>query len=113
MKEYKQLITSIIIIIIVIIFDIIFEKITNNDLNDINLKLISLDEMINTIDENEEGNYDKENSEEDIEDYSKDIVKKWETYQKVLAFYIEHDEIEKIGDKLNILEKQVKIEEYR
>ena len=75
MKEYKQLIASIIIIIIVIIFDIIFEKITNNDLNDINLKLISLDEMINTIDENEEGNYDKENSEEYIEDYSKDIVK--------------------------------------
>jgi hypothetical protein len=105
MVKYKQLIFSIVIIIFVLILDIIFEKITIKDLDEINEMLEALDKEISDISEENEDN-------KKLEEKTKNIVDKWENIHKILACYIEHDEIEKVADKLKLIQKQVKIEEF-
>jgi hypothetical protein len=110
MARYKQLIFSLIIIIIVIVLDIIFEKITIKDLDEINEMLGTLDKKVVEVDKiSENENY---KNQDELEEESQKIVDKWEKIHKVLACYIEHDEIEKVADKLKLIQKQIKIQEF-
>jgi len=120
MYKNRQLIAVIIIIIIIIILDIIFENITNKNLDNIYDELSKLDEEIELVENIEDENISDiqkieiENGDiEKVNSFSNKIEDTWEKYQKFLAYYIEHDEIEKIGDKLNVIQKQTKIQDYR
>ena len=99
MSGFKQIITIIVIIIIIITLDFILEKYTKNAVNTMSEILKEIDELV---------------AKEDVEanDKSKQLLDKWDKFQKLLSCYIEHDEIEKVGDKINLLEKQVRIENY-
>jgi predicted MPP superfamily phosphohydrolase len=123
MLKYKQLIFSIIIIIIILILNIISEKITMNDIEQINEKLDSLDKEISEIllDDNEQTSVEEENLDSNkqnneiqksIEEKSKSITEKWKKFHKILALYIEHDEIEKVAIKISLIQKQVEIENF-
>lgn len=108
MKRYKQLIFALFIIIIIVILDIILENNSNSMLKKIDEKLAKLDEMIEKIAKNDE---EEVKLGDDVNDYSKQIVENWKNNQKFLACYIEHDEIEKVGDKIELIKKQINIDE--
>jgi len=83
-------------------------------------ELSKLDEEIELVENIEDENISDiqkieiENGDiEKVNSFSNKIEDTWEKYQKFLAYYIEHDEIEKIGDKLNVIQKQTKIQDYR
>lgn len=111
MGKFKQLIAIIIIVIVIIILDFILEKNTNNVINIMNEKLTVVDEMLEEIDSTEEKSKDVSNiSEKDIKKATSEMVEEWSKKEKILTCYIEHDEIEKINDKIKLVKKQVKIE---
>ncbi len=89
----KEIIMSIVIILIVVIADMITGKITKNMVIDMTNKLEGLREVV----ENEESD------EKIIESKIRDIKNTWENENKVLSYYIEHDELEKVETELNSL----------
>ena len=117
---YKELVISIIIVTSIFVLDYITQKYTDNVINeaiqDLNTIKIALkerkeeEEGLNeeeNDDENEEENETEETNEneEEIEKLDEDekILKqasenyeKWLKYHKRLAFYIEHNELEKV-----------------
>ena len=117
---YKELVISIIIVTSIFVLDYITQKYTDNVINeaiqDLNTIKIALkerkeeEEGLNeeeNEDENEEENETEETNEneEEIEKLDEDekILKqasenyeKWLKYHKRLAFYIEHNELEKV-----------------
>lgn len=103
-NKYKTLIIGIIIVIIVIILDIIFENYSKSSIKKVNG---NIDKIYNLFEENEE-NYDKEK----LEKISQEARLEWRKREKILACFIEHDEIEKINIKLDMLFSQIKDENW-
>ena len=89
----KEIIMSIVIVIIIVIADIITGKITKNMVIEMTNKLEGLREVI----ENEESD------EKEIASKIRDIKNTWEDENKVLSYYLEHDELEKVETELNSL----------
>lgn len=107
----KKIWGIIIIIIFVFFLDFITEKHTNNTISEITRKL---EELNDSIEESyEEGKYyiDKDNSQKNIE-ISNEILELWRKKDNVLSFYIEHDEIEKVSDKINTFNKEIETRNY-
>ena len=42
---------------------------------------------------------------------ARDLLKDWEEKEVILSYYLEHDEIEKIGNDISLIEKQIEIED--
>lgn len=109
---YKELVISIIIVISIFVLDYITQKYTDNvineaiqDLNTIKLALKErkeeeeeLNEEENETEEINEGEEEFEGLDEDekILKLASDNYEKWLKYHKRLAFYIEHNELEKV-----------------
>lgn len=114
---YKELVISIIIVVSIFVLDYITQKYTDNvineaiqDLNTIKLALKErkeeeegLNEEESETEENEteeinEGEEEFEGLDEDekILKLASDNYEKWLKYHKRLAFYIEHNELEKV-----------------
>lgn len=105
MGNFKQVIAIIIIIIVIIIADIILEKNTNSTIKIINKKLELVDKKVSEVNDNDEDKLD-------LQKEAHNMVNIWKEKQKILTFYIEHDEIEKITDKIELIKKQIEIEEF-
>ena len=45
------------------------------------------------------------------EEKARDLLKDWEEKEEILSYYLEHDEIEKIGNDISLIEKQIEIED--
>jgi len=97
----KQLVLCIIIILLVIIGNVVTQKYTAYCLSEMDKQLIELKENIL-----EEDYYKTNNKIQDIE-------KNWDKMQNVLAFYIEHDELEKIEMQLSLLKGQIEAKVYK
>ena len=80
---YKETIIIIIIIILIILGDIITQKYTEKTVSEISIGLYELKDYIS---QNKEEKYKK------IEN----IEEKWDKKSETLAYYIEHDELEKV-----------------
>ncbi len=97
----KQIILIIIVITLIISFDILMQNNTKNTVNEINQLLYSLrNKMVNNDDNkilNEDMNY---------------IMNKWREKYKIMAYYIEHDELEKVETELTKLKADIEINEY-
>lgn len=98
---HKELIIIIVVILLVVGLDIITNKYTKETLEILSKDLNILKEYI--LDE------DKEKAEEQM----KKIKKNWEERYKILAFYIEHDELEKVETEMVKLEADISIEEFK
>ena len=98
---YKELVTIILVIALIIGLDIITNKYTKDSLEIISKELNILKEYI--LDENKE----------EAEKQMKLIKEKWEERYKILAFYIEHDELEKVKTELTGLSADLSVEEYK
>ena len=98
--RYKTLIFAISILIIIIILDIIFENYSKNAIEKINSNI----DKISKAFEIEGENYDKE----ELEKLSEKARDEWRKREDILSCFIEHDEVEKINTKLDVLYTQVK-----
>jgi hypothetical protein len=108
MYRYRHLIAVIIIVIVIIVIDIISDKYSDNKLNSINSSLDVIDSaIVGSEDENI-----SDSQMEKIQKVSEDLVSEWRKSQELLACYIEHDELEKIGNKLYVLNSQIKSQNF-
>lgn len=99
---YKELIIIIIIIALVIVGNIITQNNTNKSIEAINdeLKIFREEILKQTI------------SKTEIEEHIKKINNTWEEKFEKLAYYIEHDELEKASSELTKLKADVETENY-
>lgn len=97
----KEIIISIIILITVVIGNIITQNYTKNSVEVISKELLELKEVVKKE--------KKEKSEEKIEE----LNNKWDELQEKLAYYIEHDELEKVETQLAILKGDIESELYK
>ena len=98
---YKEIIIIIVVISLIVGLDIITNNYTKQALEIITYELNVLREYI--LSEN------KEKAEKQMQ-----IVKeKWEDRYKILAFYIEHDELEKVETQMTGLAADINVEEYK
>ena len=99
---YKELIIIIIIIALVIVGNIITQNNTNKLVEAINdeLKIFRMEISKQTI------------SKKEIEEHIEKINNTWEEKFEKLAYYIEHDELEKASSELTKLKADVETENY-
>lgn len=97
---YKEFIIIITVIVLVFVLDFITNKYTKNTVEIISDELNIMREYI--LKE------DKEKAEEQMQN----IKNKWEERYKILAFYLEHDELEKVKTELTGLSAFLSVKEY-
>lgn len=99
--KYRHLFFAIIIVIIVIIMDIIFENYSSRTIDKISKNIINISKILK---EDDSQKYD----EKDLDRLINNSLKIWKQKEKTLTCFIEHEEIEKINVKLNILKVEIK-----
>lgn len=99
----KELIICIVIIILVILGDIITYNYTKNSVN----------EAANELNQLREYMLAQEQDTEKIKQSIEDISNKWNERHQKLAYYIEHDELEKVETDLSALKGYIEVEEYK
>lgn len=97
---YKELIIIIVAITLVVSLDIVTNNYTKETVEIMRGKLSILREYI--FEENKE--------ESDLQ--IPDIEKEWDERYKILAFYLEHDELEKVNTELTSIKAFLDMEEY-
>lgn len=97
---YKEIIIIIVAITLVISLDIVTNDYTKETVEIMREKLTILREYI--FEENKE--------ESDLQ--IPDIEKEWDERYKILAFYLEHDELEKVDTELTSIKAFLDMEEY-
>ena len=98
---YKELIIISVVIILIVGLDIVTGNYTKESVEVISKGLSEL------------RGYIQEENKEKAKNKMEEIKEKWEERYKVLAFYIEHDELEKIETELTGLEADISIDEYK
>lgn len=97
---HKELIICIILVILIIIGDIITQNYTKNTVNYITNELETLKQGL------------IEKSKEQADDKINKIDEKWNEAHDKLAYYIEHDELEKVETNFTACKSLAKTEEY-
>ncbi len=98
----KELIICLIVISIVIIGNVLTQNYTKQSAREMNERLYELRTELTK----EEKNKDK------ITKKVKQVKEKWEERQELLAYYIEHDELEKVETQIFLLSGEVETELY-
>ncbi len=97
---YKEILIIIIVIALILFLDVITNNYTSNAT------------CVLTGDLNNLRDYVISEKKEDINNKMKEIEDKWDEYKNVLAYYIEHDELEKVETELTTLKGSVEVKEY-
>ena len=101
----KEMIIVAIIIVVVVGVNITTDKYTKNCVSEINMKLEEICDMANASLEEE-----KENNQ--IIEKMDALREEWSNFSKKLAFYIEHDEIEKVDTSIVEINEYIKLGLY-
>ena len=96
----KELVICIFIIGLIIITNIITQKYTKECVNIMNEKLEILKEA------------SLNNNENEIETKINEVENNWNDFQEKLAFYIEHDELEKVETQIHAMKGFYEINKY-
>ena len=99
---YKEIIICSIVIIVVVGLNIITENYTKESIALMNDDLERLKENMLLEEQNEEN----------INTQIDNIVNNWNDRHKKLAYYIEHDELEKVKTELVLLKGNIEVKEY-
>lgn len=99
---WKEIVICIMIIVIILIGNVVTQNYTKESIEDISGKLKNLEENIEKDAKNKEV----------LESKVKEINDNWEERHNKLAFYIEHDELEKFETNLKSLNSYLKNEVY-
>lgn len=97
---YKEIIITILIVVLILGLDIITSRYTANAIVELSK---NLDELKTDLDTK---------SEDNIEEKTNNIFTKWREYYDVLAYYIEHDELEKVETQLTMLRSDQNEKQY-
>lgn len=97
---YKEIIITILIVVIILGLDIITNRYTANAIDELSQSLDELKLDLNTKSKNE------------IEEKTNNIFSKWREHYDILAYYIEHDELEKVETQLTMLRSDQNEEQY-
>lgn len=97
---YKEIIITILIVVLILGLDIITSRYTANAIADLSK---NLDELKTDLDTR---------SEDNIEEKTNNIFTKWREHYDVLAYYIEHDELEKVETQLTMLRSDQNEKKY-
>lgn len=99
---YKELIISIIVIALIVIGNIVTQNNTVKSVNQISNQLNVLREELSK----------QSVSQEDVKKKMEEIEKTWEEKYETMAYYIEHNELEKVQTELTKLKADIDMEEY-
>lgn len=99
----KEMIICIIIIILIVSANIITQNYTKECVGKMN-------EMLNGL---KESNLSDEIKNKDITKQLENIDKIWNEYQEKLAYYIEHDELEKVETQIFAINGLIEIKEFK
>ncbi len=99
---YKEIIICSIVIIIVVGLNILTENYTKE----------SVALMTGNLEDLKKNMISEEQNEEDLNNQIEDIVNNWNERHKKLAYYIEHDELEKVETELVSLKGNIEVKEY-
>lgn len=102
----KKLIIVIIIVIAIIIIDTITQNYTRYSFEKINNELEKIKEIINKIDDQEK------NSQQELQEKIKTMEEDWKIINRKTAFYIEHEELEKVNASMIKFKSYIQLEEY-
>lgn len=102
----KELIIVIVIVIAIIIIDTITQNYTRNSFEKINNELEKIKEIINKIDDQEK------NSQQELQEKIKTMEEDWKIINRKTAFYIEHEELEKVNASMIKFKSYIQLEEY-
>lgn len=103
---YKEIIVCAIVIILIFSIDLISNNYTKRVLEEMNENLEKLrNEMLK--EENKEQNIDNKVNQE-----IKKLEKKWDDDFKILSFYIEHNELEKVAKQITLIKGNADVKEY-
>lgn len=98
----KEINIVIIIVILIFIGHIVTKNYTRNFFDNISMSLGKIEEKI-----------DNDNIEEqDLKQELEDIQEKWNKKYDILAYYIEHDELEKVETQLIAINANIKVQDY-
>lgn len=112
-KMKKELIIVIIIVIAIIILDTITHNYTKINFAKINEQLEQIKEMSENIDKIETEQGVTENiSKEELQEKIRTMEKDWKTINNKTAFYIEHEELEKVNASMIKFKSYIQLEEY-
>ena len=100
---YKEIIICIVVIVFVVTLNIYTESYTKDSIIEISNKLEILKQAMN----------EKSQNKEDLENQINSILDEWNSRYQKLAYYIEHDELEKVKTELISLKSNIDVEEYK
>ena len=103
----KEIIICILVVIIMVIGNVVTQNYTKGS-----VKILSdnLEELKTEI--NNKINKNEEKSKKEISEVVEEIIQEWESRHDKLAYYIEHNELEKVEDKLTGVDSLINTEEY-
>lgn len=101
-KMRKEWLICIIVIFLVAITNIITQNYTNQSIETMDLELENLKEKL--IQEQVE--------QKEVQNEIQGIMEHWEQRYDTLAYYIEHDELEKVQTELTSLKANIEVEQY-
>lgn len=99
---YKEIIICVVVIIIVVGLNILTQNYTKESIALMTDNLESLKQTMITEEQNEDN----------INEQIDNILNNWNNRHKILAYYIEHDELEKVETELVLLKGNIEVQEY-
>lgn len=99
---YKEIIICVVVIIIVVGLNILTQNYTKESIALMTDNLESLKQTMVT----------EEQDEDNINEQIDNILNNWNNRHKILAYYIEHDELEKVETELVLLKGNIEVQEY-
>ena len=98
MRLKKEFLICVTIILFILFLDIIFNNHFEHEKNKVDYNIYNLQEKII--------------SNQDFDCELKDLNDNWNKFEEIASFYTEHNELEKISLKLNLLNKNIEISQF-
>ena len=96
---YREAVIIVLIILLIIIGDILTHKFTTKTVAEISGEIFLLTESV-------------KNNKDDIQQKLNNIEKAWEKYSEKLAYYIEHNELEKVDTEIVKAKADIEVQNY-
>ena len=111
----KEIIIVIVIVIIIISADVLTQKYTANSFTDINNQLDEISiigKELEEIEKLENNSLESQEKKKELEEKIDNMQDDWRKINKRTAFYIEHDELEKVNASMTKFRSYFELEEY-
>lgn len=111
----KEIIIVIVIVIIIISADVLTQKYTANSFTDINNQLDEIriiGKELEEIEKLENNSLESQEKKKVLEEKIDNMQYDWRKINKRTAFYIEHDELEKVNASMTKFRSYFELEEY-